>query len=34
MYKLYPPFIEGKLPACAGGSLSIPFTMNKSVSEN
>lgn len=34
MYKLYPPFIEGKLPACAGGSLSIPFTMNKSVGEN
>ena len=32
--KLYPPHIEGKLPACAGNALSIPFTMNKSVSEN
>ena len=29
--KLYPPSIEGKLPACAGQSLIIPFTMNRSV---
>ena len=34
MYKLYPPSIEGKLPACAGSSLVIPFTMNKTVNEN
>lgn len=34
MYKLYPPFIESKLPACAGNALVIPFTMNKAVSEN
>lgn len=32
--KLYPPSIEGKLPACAGGSLVIPFTMNRAVSED
>lgn len=30
--KLYPPSIEGKLPACAGGSLVIPLTMNRAVS--
>lgn len=29
---LYPPSIEGKLPACAGGSLVIPLTMNRAVS--
>ena len=34
MYKLYPPSIEGKLPACAGSSLVIPFTMNKTFNEN
>ena len=34
MYKLYPPSIEGKLPACAGNSLVIPFTMNRAVSED
>lgn len=32
--KLYPPHIEGKLPACAGSALLVPFLMNKSVSEN
>ena len=32
--KLYPPSIEGKLPACAGNSLVIPFTMNRAVSED
>lgn len=32
--KLYPPHIEGKLPACAGNALLIPFIMNKSVNEN
>lgn len=34
MYKLYPPSIENKLPACAGNSLTIPFAMNKVVNEN
>lgn len=34
MQKLYPPHIEGKLPACTGKSLSIPFDMNRSVSDN
>ena len=34
MYKLYPPSIEGKLPACAGNALAIPFTMNKAVNES
>lgn len=33
MAKLYPPSIEGKLPACDGGSLIIPFIMNRAVSE-
>lgn len=32
MSKLYPPYIEGKLPACGGDSLVIPFEMNRSVS--
>lgn len=31
--KLYPPSIEGKLPACGGESLVIPFVMNRAVSE-
>lgn len=29
--KLYPPSIEGKLPACGGDSLVIPFMMNRAV---
>lgn len=32
--KLYPPIINGTLPAFCGTELVIPFTMNKSVSEN
>ena len=32
--KLYPPFIEGKLPACAGTVIKIPITMNRSVSQS
>ena len=32
MSKLYPPSIEGKLPAFAGDSLKIPLTMNRAVS--
>ena len=34
MSKLYPPSLEGKLPACAGDMLVIPFTMNRAVSVN
>ena len=34
MYKLYPPSIGNKLPACAGNSLTVPFAMNKVVNEN
>lgn len=34
MSKLYPPSIEGKLPACAGDVLVVPFTMNRAVSVN
>jgi hypothetical protein len=30
--KLFPPTIEGKLPAFAGRTLKIPFTQNRSVS--
>ena len=33
MPKLYPPTIEGKLPAQAGDTLSIPFIMNRAVNE-
>lgn len=32
--KLYPPIIEGIIPAFCGSILRVPFTMNKSVSEN
>lgn len=31
MVKLYPPSIEGKLPAFAGDTLKIPLTMNRAV---
>lgn len=34
MAKLYPPSIEGKLPAFAGDTLKIPVTMNRAVSIN
>lgn len=30
--KLYPPIIEGTIPAFYGQTLTVPFTMNKSVS--
>lgn len=30
--KLYPPVIEGVLPAFCNSSISIPFAMNRSVS--
>ena len=32
--KLYPPIIEGSIPAFTNNTLIVPFTMNKSVSEN
>lgn len=34
MSKLYPPNIEGTIPAFSGDSLVVPFTMNKTVSQN
>lgn len=33
-YKLYPPYIEGVIPAFYGDVLRIPFVMNKTVSPN
>lgn len=32
--KLYPPSIEGKLPAFAGTTISIPFNVNRAVNMN
>ena len=32
--KLYPPILEGTIPAFCGTTLTVPFTMNKSVSRN
>ena len=32
--KLYPPIIEGTLPAFCDSIIKVPFTMNKSVSKN
>ena len=32
--KLYPPIIEGIIPAFCNKTLVVPFTMNKSVSES
>jgi hypothetical protein len=31
--KLYPPIIEGTIPAFSGSELIVPFIMNRSVSE-
>lgn len=31
--KLYPPLIEGTLPAFYGNTLKVPFTMNRAVSD-
>ena len=31
--KLYPPIIEGTIPAFCNQTIVVPFTMNKSVSE-
>lgn len=32
MAKLYPPVIEGTIPAFNGTDLTVPFSMNRSVS--
>ena len=34
MAKLYPPYIEGTIPAFYGNTLIVPFTMNQAVSLN
>lgn len=34
MAKLYPPNIEGTLPAFSGSALTVPFSMNRAVSAN
>lgn len=34
MTKLYPPNIAGTIPAFSGDILVVPFTMNKTVSQN
>lgn len=34
MSKLYPPNLEGTLPACYGTTLVVPFSMNRAVSNN
>ena len=34
MTKLYPPNIAGTIPAFSGDTLAVPFTMNKTVSQN
>lgn len=34
MAKLYPPSIEGTLPAFCGDTMTIPFSMNRTVSQN
>lgn len=34
MAKLYPPVIEGTIPAFNGAVLTVPFSMNRSVSKN
>ena len=34
MSKLYPPTIEGKLPAQAGDTLSIPFIINRAINKD
>lgn len=33
MSKLYPPVIEGTIPAFNGTTLVVPFSMNRSVSK-
>jgi hypothetical protein len=31
--KLYPPVIEGTIPAFSGTELTVPFAMNKTVGQ-
>jgi hypothetical protein len=31
MAKLYPPYIEGSIPAFYGEQLTVPYEMNKTV---
>ena len=31
MAKLYPPYIEGSIPAFFGSELTVPYEMNKTV---
>lgn len=33
MAKLYPPYIEGTIPAFTGGEIIVPFSMNRAVSK-
>lgn len=32
--RLYPPYIEGVIPAFSGTEISVPFSMNRAVSKN
>ena len=34
MAKLYPPYLEGTIPAFYGGSITVPFSMNRAVGKN
>lgn len=34
MSKLYPPYIEGTIPAFAGNEIVVPFSMNRAVGRN
>nr|DAI51084.1 MAG TPA: hypothetical protein [Caudoviricetes sp.] len=34
MDKLYPPSIEGTIPAFCGTTITVPFTMNKTVGKS
>ena len=34
MAKLYPPYLEGTIPAFYGNSITVPFSMNRAVGKN
>ena len=34
MTKLYPPYLEGTIPAFYGNSITVPFSMNRAVGKN
>jgi hypothetical protein len=34
MVKLYPPYIEGTIPAFYGDSITVPFSMNRAISRD